>query len=532
LKFGVAKENWTMNLVTELWIPVVGLDGGHRLASLEQVFAEGRKFADLAVRPHERIALMRLLICIAQAALDGPAEYYDDWINAPKILPQAAKQYLKEWGHSFDLFDSKKPFLQVSWPIKNHDSGKPTAISKLDCALATGNNSTLFDHEGLVSDERVFSIELLASMLVTFQNFAQGGGISSAIWIDKPKNFADAPCKPSSMLHAFIRRKTVFDTICTNLLTKETVSQHFNKPIAECWGRPIWEMMPSGFEDKPAILNATRTYLGRFVPLARLVRLNAQGQSMLLASGLEYPRFPECPREAAATEVIRNGERKLLGGGAKAIWRELSALTISHGQGESGGALTLSNIPDNENLDLWVGALLIHPKKTAEVLDTVESVFHVPVNMRTDNGRAAYAAEVEWAENISRKLSGAVETYREQIDGGWEARVKMAGPKKNELRRKLHATATRHYWTAVEKLRPLLMAHVETIGTIAEDVEQTRSDWRKSVHGAAREAYRLACGQDTPRQMRAFALGWSKLFAKPKKESGQPEEPETEETEA
>lgn len=60
-----------MNLVTEPWIPVVGIDGGHRLASLEQVFAEGRQFADLAVRPHERIALMRLLICIAQAALDG-----------------------------------------------------------------------------------------------------------------------------------------------------------------------------------------------------------------------------------------------------------------------------------------------------------------------------------------------------------------------------------------------------------------------------------------------------------------------------
>jgi CRISPR system Cascade subunit CasA len=103
------------------------------------------------------------------------------------------------------------------------------------------------------------------------------------------------------------------------------------------------------------------------------------------------------------------------------------------------------------------------------------------------------------------------------------------------LKDKLHATATRHYWTAVEKLRPLLMAHVETIGTTAEAVEKTRktrNEWRKAVHGAAREAYRLACGQDTPRQMRAFALGWSKLFAKPKTESEQPEETETEETEA
>ncbi|MGH8659130.1 MAG: type I-E CRISPR-associated protein Cse1/CasA [Gammaproteobacteria bacterium] len=519
-----------MNLVTEPWIPVVGIDGGYRLASLEQVFSEGWEFADLAVRPHERIALMRLLICIAQAALDGPAEYYDDWVNAPAQLPQAGKRYLNQWGYAFSLFDSTKPFLQVSWPIKNHDSGKP--ISKLDCALAAGNNSTLFDHEGLAADKRKFSIELLASMLVTFQNFAQGGGVSSAIWIDKPKNFADGPCKPSSMLHAFIRRKTVCDTICANLLTKEAVSQHFNKPIAQCWGKPIWEMMPASFEDGPKILNATRTYLGRLVPLARLVRLNAQGQFMLLASGLEYPRFPECPREASATEVIRNDKRKLLSAGAKATWRELSALVVSRGQDEAGGALTLANIPDNEEFDLWVGALLIDPRKTAEVLDTVESVFHIPANMRTDNGRAAYAAEVEWAEGISRKLSWAVETYREQTDGGWERRIKMAGPKRNELRGKLHATATRHYWTAVEKLRPLLMKHVEAIGTTSEAVQQTRNEWLKAIHGAAREAYRLACGQDTPRQMRAFALGWSKLFAKPKTESEQPEELETEKTEA
>ena len=252
---------------------------------------------------------------------------------------------------------------------------------------------------------------------------------------------------------------------------------------------------------------------------------------MLLASGLEYPRFPECPREATATEVIRKDKRKLLTAGAKAIWRELSALTVSHGQSKAGGALTLANIPDNENLDLWVGALLIHPRKTAEVLDTVESVFHIPAKLRTDSGRAAYTKEVEWAEGISWKLSRAVETYREQIDGGWKGRVKIAGPKKNELRGKLHATATRHYWTAVEKLRPLLMAHVETIDTTAEAVEQTRSNWRKAIHGAAREAYRLACGQGTPRQMRAFALGWSKLFARPKAESEQSEENETEETE-
>ena len=73
------------------------------------------------------------------------------------------------------------------------------------------------------------------------------------------------------------------------------------------------------------------------------------------------------------------------------------------------------------------------------------------------------------------------------------------------------------------------MAHVRTIGTTAEAVEQTRDAWRKAVHGAARQAYALACGQETPRQIRAFALGLGKLFAiQPTHEAQEPETVETE----
>jgi CRISPR system Cascade subunit CasA len=539
-KFGAERRGKSiMNLVTEPWIPVVKPGGEHRLASLLEVFTEGQQFSDLSVRPHERIALMRLLICVAQAALDGP-EDIDSWDEAPKNLPQAAERYLEKWRDSFDLFHSQKPFLQVACiekPAKNakadqdSDLGTLTSASKLDFALATGNNTTLFDHGGCPTATRTFPPAVLALMLLTSQQFSPGGLIAKVRWDGKEtsKSSAHAPCTPSSMLHAYLRCKTLYDTICVNLLTKETVAQHFNHVSHGSWGKPIWECVPANLDDKPAVENATRTYLGRLVPLSRLLRLQANGDGILLGNGLVYPAFPEFPAEAAATIVIsrNNEERQLLGAGAKAIWRDLSALIASRKQGQTGGALTLSNIPDNVPFDLWVGALLTNK---ASILDTVESVFHVPANMRTDNVRTAYDAEVRWAESIASKLSWAVETYREQIDGGWEAKIKMAGPKKNQLRGQLHATATRHYWTAVEKLRPSLMDHVVAIGTTADAVEQTRTVWRKAVHGAAREAYKLACGQETPRQMRAFALGWDKLFAQSKRET-EPEEPETEEIE-
>jgi CRISPR system Cascade subunit CasA len=53
------------------------------------------------------------------------------------------------------------------------------------------------------------------------------------------------------------------------------------------------------------------------------------------------------------------------------------------------------------------------------------------------------------------------------------------------------------------------MAHIEAIGT--DGAMPTREAWRKMLFIAACDAYRIACGQETPRQMRAFARGWKKL---------------------
>jgi CRISPR system Cascade subunit CasA len=120
-----------------------------------------------------------------------------------------------------------------------------------------------------------------------------------------------------------------------------------------------------------------------------------------------------------------------------------------------------------------------------------------------------YESEVKTAEEVARRLGWAIEEYRKTFDGGWEGRVKSAGPSKGELLSKLHSIATSHYWTTVEKNLSLLMRHIEALGTDA--IIPTRTEWRKMLIAAGRESYELACGQESPRQMRAFANGWQKL---------------------
>ncbi|MEI6783949.1 MAG: type I-E CRISPR-associated protein Cse1/CasA, partial [Verrucomicrobiota bacterium] len=173
-----------MNLTTDPWIPVLWNDGATRAATLADIFVCGQDIRDLAVRPHERIALMRLFLCVAHAALDGPGDR-EEWSACLERLPAAARDYLQRWQPAFELFGDSQRFLQVAnLKATKADDEEGNSVSKLDMALATGNNPTLFDNSG--GDGRAFPPEQLALVLLTFQCFSPGGTIGVALWNNEP----------------------------------------------------------------------------------------------------------------------------------------------------------------------------------------------------------------------------------------------------------------------------------------------------------------------------------------------------------
>lgn len=520
-----------MNVAFDPWIPVVTIAGNRKLESLSDVFSDGAQYADLAVRPHERVALMRLFLCVAHAALDGPKNY-DAWRDVPKKLPEVAPKYLETWKDSFELFHPEKPWLQVAVLSKSADvqsqSGDIsdwTPVSKLNFSYATGDNTTLFDHAGMSVEERkIPANETLLSML-TFQCFSVGGLMGQVYWngvrcgvLANPKKdngpvkSSDAPCSPASMIHAFLRGNNLIETIHLNLPTYEDVRFSYGERMI---GRPVWESAPTSARDVSSTENATTTYMGRLVPMTRTIRLHPAGERMLLGDGLIYPSFASgFPQEPTATVIIRKKaqteERGLLSyRPSKSLWRELAALVVKRDAEGTGGPLSLRAIQDGEDCDLQVAALA---RDKATIVDTAESTFHIPSKLFTLEGAKVYEAEARRGESVASRLGWAVEGYRSEIDGGWEGRLKSAGPAKGKLKAKLHSIATIHYWTAIEKNLSLLMAHIGAIGT--DDAMPTRDAWRKMLFKMALEAYSTACGQETPRQIRAFAKGWQRLTAK------------------
>jgi CRISPR system Cascade subunit CasA len=520
-----------MNLTTDAWIPAVWGDGRPATVSLREAFERGHELQDLAVRPHERIALMRLLVCVAQAALDGPADA-DEWESCRPRLAAAAVDYLARWRSAFELLGNGPRFLQVANlrkpPNKKKSANEPedgegvTPTSKLDLALATNNNPTLFDNAG--GSERAFTPGDLALMLLTFQCFSPSGTIGVALWNGTRTagrgSSKNAPCVAGGMLHALLRGNTLLNSIHRNMMTKRQADQFFGKKF---WGRPVWEMMPERPTDASAGRNATATYLGRLVPLTRAIRLADDGRSLRLANGLEYASFPSW-REPSATIVVRHNKRQpdrqlLQASVEKSAWRELHALTVKAVSGAGpGGPAVLGNLSDGETFELWVGAMIPKKSTPGKIVDTIESVFPVPAAMQGDRGRAAYERGVRHAQWISSRVVRAVSVYHCELGDDLDR------PEKKNRRGQIQNTAAAQFWTEVEGAVPRLLEVTANPASLGLNLEWRGTAWGQAVWKAAGYAYERACPQATPRQIRAYAMGLQELVSR----RGEPEATETE----
>jgi CRISPR system Cascade subunit CasA len=328
------------------------------------------------------------------------------------------------------------------------------------------------------------------------------------------------------MYHTLLRGKNLIESIHLNLIPKNVIMRHYGKFNGDAfWGRPIWEMPPEHPEDKVKITNATQTYLGRLLPMCRWIKIQPAEGSFHCGNGFDYPKMdkkvkkakkgqpvqPVWPAEPTASVVMNKEKTARFVKGAKpdkTIWRELAALLIKRNEDSLGGPLAFENPLPVIGFDIHVCALV---RDQGSIENMVESVFHVSPKMFTEEGRCVYETEVEEAEGLSRKLGYAIGAYRKNVDIFWDRRVEMAGKDRKKLEDKLCSKATRTYWTAIEKQRHLLMSYVDVFNE-ADKYEAAQKTWRTAIHKSARDAYISACGQETPRQIRAFALGWGKLF--------------------
>jgi CRISPR system Cascade subunit CasA len=506
-----------MNLTGDPWLPVVFGNGASKLVSLDDAFARGHEILDLVATPPQRIALTRLLVCIAQAALDGP-ENEEDWATCREQIAPAALAYLDRHRASFELFGDEA-FLQVP----NLEEKPRQPLDKLDFGTAF-NTSTLFDH-GAVPGGRPHLPEWAALMLVTYQCFSPSGliGVSrwNRVWTSKDRKKKDqdgsesAPCLVGSPLHVILRGEDLLSTIHMNLLTRDVIQA---LPNTE-WGRPSWEIMPEGPDDA-VVQELGGSYLGRLVPMPRAVKLGQGANRITLANGLTYPKIGES-REPCAIVVLRNKGTKQEPGylrvdPLKHPWRELSSILALAAPQHTGGPLTLSHIrhlQQQDTFDVWTGGLAMdpHPGKAAKFLDAAEWSFSLPAALLGSTALHTYQEGVICANRGSQRLRNAITVYFEDLAVGEFKRGESVGFNRNdnksrERRSKVWAAATAWYWSQLDANYKLL---VDT----AADPRCSLGGWYGTVRNTITDAYNRACPHGTPRQLRAFAKGAQRLKA-------------------
>jgi CRISPR system Cascade subunit CasA len=516
------------NLVDEAWLPVTLAEnfpdaksrGPLPRVSLREIFEHGDKIVDLRCYPHERIALMRLLICVAQRALNGP-EDENDWKKCRERLASEAMAYLDKQKDCFNLLGNGPRFLQGAKLKPTKEDSKPVSMDKLSLVLAAGSTTTLFDNAG--GQSRQLSHAELAMALVTFQVCSPGGLIGIANWngvpTGKDKSSQHSVGARKSAVHGFLLGDSLIDTVHANLITKETFAAIATS--SGQWGYPVWEKPPANLKD----VASCSSYLGRQVPFARAIWILEGCKDAWIANGLTYDFFPEGLRDPSITVVLQDDAPVALRARSdKALWRELHSIASYRGANQNAsGPITLKNgFLLTQERRLWTGALLTTKDNDAKVIDCIESVFHLPTQFLEDADAAlgdhplkspgpnqTYRRGVEFADHWAGKLQWAVHVYHQRLNDDFSRKQNSGRGKKV----KNHAAM--RFWTTLEQRAEPVLLHDVALNSSkywrAEGDWMARSPWGWEVWKAAHDAYDFACPHGSPRQLRAYAAGLAVL---------------------
>lgn len=470
------------NLIDEAWIPIAG----HEPVSLKEIFANA-SLKSLGGNPRQKIAMLKLLLAIAQAA--ATPETREDWLQLRgQELGTKCLAYLDEWRDKFDLYGDE-PFLQM--PVKN---GTMFTFGAIQPEIATGNNPRLLHSQC----EQKLSDGEKALALITEMSMGLGGKIGDPkICLSSTVTKRSAPPAPGmgfmGYLHSFLTGENILDTIWLNLLDMENIQEFKNLP-AEL-GTPPWEKMPET-EDCDVAEDLKQSFMGRLVPMARFCLLDGDG--LHYTEGIHHPDRNESMWDPS----VSAGEgkklpRMLWADPQKRPWRSLSAQLSFLSTTTDKNSLSCAQLQIGINrladakigkFGIWSGGIKVSTNAGQQYLsgsdDYVES--HIQLDYNAINHEDWYPclnAQMLWLDQLSKILYGCVAGYYRDLkdDSGAEHAAMACGI----------------FWEKTEQLFPQLLSGCQN----PEILKETRAQCLRIIENA----YNDACPAETARQIANWA---------------------------
>ena len=464
------------NIIYEKWIPVAG----RGRVSLIDVFSDD-SICDLAGNAIQKIAVMKFLIAIAQAAVRIPGR--KEWEElGEKGLAEASISYLESHAGCFYLY-GERPFLQM--PVLKDAEGAEVQHIHYDYIpdLASENDSILRElQRGRRLDDADKALFILQLM-----NYAPGGKRTSYIQPLTPgfgTRTKSAKAGPSlggmyGYLQTCLKGESLRQTVWLDYFTDEDILKLH--PGMKLDVRPPWERMPEG-EDDAAARNIRSSVYAWLAGVSRFVLLADDG--IIYTEGLQYPSVKNGYYEPFLTIRDKDGA-VLYSDTSRKPWRYLPSLlqVVFNGTAEYTCGiirLFLERASSNaENFAIWSGGLRLRATSGDQSVkqddDYVESEIWF--------GKGCIGSEFYHRLSDSMKnLDGYALILRKALSR-YCSKMKLSGdiPRKGEMM----------YWMRVEPLSDGIISACQK-----GDTERI-SSYMRHIYGSMIAVYDLLCPHET-----------------------------------
>jgi CRISPR system Cascade subunit CasA len=311
--------NAHFDLIGEPWLPCIRMDGTPVELGLLNTLVQAHTLRELnGETPLSTAALHRLLLAVLHRVVDGPRspKAWGRLWQAGRWDETAVRAYLERWRDRFDLFDDAHPFYQAA-----DARVKPKPLNSLMHRVASGNNSTLFDHH---TDDRGVTLTTAeaARTLVTAQAFGLAGlsGLT--------QKYTDGACASGAVF--IVLGSNLFETLALNLV-RYAGNEPMPREPDDC---PAWEMddpfaperaVPLGYLDYLTWHNRRVLFFPPDPADSDSIQRMTMAPALRLDSSVENPmvHYRKDDKRGAIPMAFYEG---------KVLWRDSAALFELHHQ--------------------------------------------------------------------------------------------------------------------------------------------------------------------------------------------------------
>lgn len=306
------------NLIDEPWIPCIDLQGCQVEYGICDTLFKAHELREICDdSPLVTVAVHRLLLAILYRAFSGPTKF-SEWRKLyllNKFDQKTIQTYLDKCRGRFDLLSSIRPFYQMA----GLETKATISVSRLATEDASGNNATLFDHNGDVK-QVAWTFGQATRQLLACQSFALGFGKSGSARIGGIEEtlpyFSDAIALRG--INIWLQGKNLFQTLLINLVPSEDRSL------------PPWELEnPNQYRDlKDRQAITAFGVVDRLTWQSRLIRLLPQGETvstMYFTQGRSADKSPGDSMKVYRSSK-KEGVASLPLNSGKSAWRDAHSI--------------------------------------------------------------------------------------------------------------------------------------------------------------------------------------------------------------